>query len=127
MYLTLRISFSAMQTFLYFVCSSPFLACTPSILAPGTTETHAEKFVDWCRFIYAFGGAGVLILLTASTALVGVAHNSAFCLGLFSFLMVLLLLAEAALAIAFFADNSWKKKLPHDDTGEARQVPSCFD
>ena len=52
----------------------------------------------------------------------GVAHNSAFCLGLYSFLMVLLLLAQASLAIAFFADNSWKKKLPHDDTGEAKQV-----
>jgi len=73
-------------------------------------------------FIYAFGGAGVLILVTASTALVGVAHNSAFCLGLYSFLMVLLLLAQASLAIAFFADNSWKKKLPHDDTGEAKQM-----
>lgn len=73
-------------------------------------------------FIYAFGGAGVLILVTATTALVGVAHNSTFCLGLYSFLMVLLLIAQASLAIAFFADNSWKKKLPHDDTGEAKQI-----
>lgn len=72
-----------------------------------------------CRFIFAFGAAGILVLITASTALVGVAHNSAFCLGLYSFLMVVLLLAQAALAIAFFADNSWKKKLPHDETAEA--------
>ena len=72
-----------------------------------------------CRFIFAFGAAGILVLITASTALVGVAHNSAFCLGLYSFLMVVLLLAQAALAIAFFADKSWKKKLPHDETAEA--------
>ena len=72
-----------------------------------------------CRFIFAFGAAGILVLITASTALVGVAHNSAFCLGLYSFLMVVLLLAQAALAIAFFADHSWKKKLPHDETAEA--------
>lgn len=62
------------------------------------------------------------MLITASTALVGVAHNSSFCLGLYSFLMVLLLLAQAALAIAFFADKSWKKKLPQDETTEAVRV-----
>ena len=72
-----------------------------------------------CRFVFAFGAAGILVLITASTALVGVAHNSAFCLGLYSFLMVVLLLAQAALAIAFFTDHSWKKKLPHDETAEA--------
>ena len=77
------------------------------------------RFPFTCRFIFAFGAAGILVLITASTALVGVAHNSAFCLGLYSFLMVVLLLAQAALAIAFFADNSWKKKLPHDETAEA--------
>lgn len=57
-------------------------------------------------------------MITASTALVGVAHNSRFCLGLYSFLMVVLLLAQAALAIAFFTDNSWEKKLPHDESAE---------
>lgn len=36
--------------------------------------------------------------------------------------MVVLLIAQAALAIAFFADDSWKKLLPHDDTGEAQKV-----
>lgn len=62
------------------------------------------------------------MILTASTALFGVAHNSGFCLGLYSFLMVVLLIAQTALAIAFFADKSWKKLLPHDDTGEAEKV-----
>ena len=52
----------------------------------------------------------------------GVAHNSGFCLGLYSFLMVVLLIAQAVLAVAFFADDSWKKHLPHDETGEAEKV-----
>ncbi len=36
--------------------------------------------------------------------------------------MVVLLLAQAALAVAYFADSSWKKRLPEDDTGEALRV-----
>ena len=63
--------------------------------------------------------------MTASTALVGVAHNSGICLGIYSFLMVVLLIGQAVLAIALFADNSWQKYLPHDDTGEAERVSFC--
>ncbi len=39
--------------------------------------------------------------------------------------------AQAAVAVAFFADGSWRRHLPHDDTGEAKWVrarpgaPAC--
>lgn len=42
-------------------------------------------------------------------------------------MMVLLLLAQAALAIAFFADQSWQKKLPPDETAEAVTLCSPTD
>ena len=41
--------------------------------------------------------------------------------------MVVLLIAQAVLAVAFFADDSWKKHLPHDDTGEAKKVWADLD
>ena len=57
----------------------------------------------------------------------GVSYNSRGCLSLYSILLGLLLLVQAVLAVAFFADNSWKKKLPHDDTGQAAAVSlACF-
>lgn len=47
-----------------------------------------------CRFLFAFGGAGAVTFLTAATGLAGVACNSRALLGLYSVLMVLLLLAQ---------------------------------
>ena len=37
-------------------------------------------------------------------------------------MIVVMLLAQCALLVGYFADQSWKKKLPHDDTGEAAKV-----
>ena len=37
-------------------------------------------------------------------------------------MVVVMLLAQCALLVGYFADQSWKKKLPHDDTGEAHKV-----
>ena len=56
------------------------------------------------------------------SGLLGVAYNSRWLLWVYSTFMVVLLLAQAALAVAYFADSSWKKRLPEDDTGEARRV-----
>jgi hypothetical protein len=47
------------------------------------------------RFVFAFGGAGAVTFLVAATGLAGVACNSRALLGLYSVLMVLLLLAQA--------------------------------
>lgn len=79
------------------------------------------------RFIYAFGGAGLFTFVTAISGLGGVAYNSRCLLWVYSTFMVVLLLAQAALAIAYFVDSSWKKRLPHDDTGEARRVDLFLD
>ena len=71
----------------------------------------------------AFGGLGGLTFLTAWCGLVGVSYNNRGCLSLYSCLLgLLLLLVQVTLAVAFFADDSWKKKLPHDDTGQAAAV-----
>ena len=37
-------------------------------------------------------------------------------------MVVVMLLAQCALLVGYFADQSWKRKLPHDDTGEAHKV-----
>lgn len=73
-------------------------------------------------FIYAFFGAGLFTFITAATGLVGAARNNRVCLGLYAFLAIVLLLAQGALALAFFADAHWQKRFPPDETGEARKL-----
>ncbi|KAK9863553.1 hypothetical protein WJX84_003256 [Apatococcus fuscideae] len=92
-------------------------------------ESHADASrhllksdIGFPWFIYAFGGAGLFTFLTASAGLAGVAYNSRFLLWVYSTFMVILLLAQAVLAVAYFADSSWKKRLPEDDTGEALRM-----
>jgi len=74
------------------------------------------------RFIYAFGGAGLFLFLTAISGLYGACYSNRHCLNFYSTMIVAMLLAQCALLIGYFADQSWKKKLPHDDTGEAAKV-----
>ncbi|KAL3140782.1 hypothetical protein ABBQ32_005327 [Trebouxia sp. C0010 RCD-2024] len=73
-------------------------------------------------FIYAFGGAGLFLFLTAVSGLYGACYNSRFCLNFYSTMVVVMLLAQCALLVGYFADKSWKRKLPHDDTGEAHKI-----
>lgn len=72
--------------------------------------------------MYAFGGVGIIVFATAITGLVGAARSIRRCLNLYSTLVIVLLVAEGAMIVAYFADDSWQKRLPHDDTGEAKQV-----
>ena len=72
--------------------------------------------------MYAFGGVGIFVFATAITGLVGAARSIRWCLNLYSTLVIVLLVAEGAMIVAYFADDSWQKRLPHDDTGEAKQV-----
>ena len=74
------------------------------------------------RFIFAFGGAGLFTFLTAVTGLAGVGWNSRWLLGTYSVLLVIMLLVQAAVAITLFADDSWRKYLPPDQTGEFHKV-----
>ena len=74
------------------------------------------------RFIWAFGGTGLFTFLTATSGLIGVAANSPRMLGLYSVLLCTLLLGQAFLGVAFFADDTWRKHLPPDASGEATEV-----
>ena len=48
--------------------------------------------------------------------------NSRWLLGIYSVLIVIMLLVQAAVAITLFADDSWRKYLPPDQTGEFHKV-----
>ena len=74
------------------------------------------------RFIWAFGGTGLFTFLTAASGLIGVAANSPRVLGLYSVLLCTLLLGQAFLGVAFFADDTWRKHLPPDASGEATEA-----
>lgn len=73
-------------------------------------------------FIYAFGAAGAATFITASTALLGTALRSVYCVNLNVFLMCLVLTAQACLAVAFFVDHSWEHHLPPETSGEFEKV-----
>ena len=83
---------------------------------------HADMSFLPQRFIYAFGGAGLFLFLTAISGLYGACYSNRHCLNFYSTMVVVMLLAQCALLVGYFADQSWKKKLPHDDTGEAAKV-----
>ncbi len=83
---------------------------------------HADMSLLPQRFIYAFGGAGLFLFLTAISGLYGACYSNRHCLNFYSTMIVVMLLAQCALLVGYFADQSWKKKLPHDDTGEAAKV-----
>ncbi|KAK9785600.1 hypothetical protein WJX73_008891 [Symbiochloris irregularis] len=85
---------------------------------PPPPGPHSRK-AGFPWFIVGFGGMGALTFLTAWCGLLGVSYNNRSCLSIYSCLLGLLLLVQVTLAVAFFADDSWKKKLPHDDTGQA--------
>ena len=78
------------------------------------------------RFIYAFGGAGLFLFLTAISGLYGACYSNRHCLNFYSTMIIVMLLAQCVLLVGYFADQSWKKRLPHDDTGEAAKVGACL-
>lgn len=73
-------------------------------------------------FIYAFGGAGLFLFLTAISGLYGACYSNRHCLNFYSTMIIVMLLAQCVLLVGYFADQSWKKRLPHDDTGEAAKI-----
>ncbi len=74
------------------------------------------------RFIFAFGGVGLFTCITAASGLAGVTWNSRALLGMYSVLLVVMLLAQAVVAAALFTDKSWRRYLPPDETGEVKKV-----
>lgn len=55
------------------------------------------------RFIFAFGAAGAFTFLTAATGLAGVSWNSRALLGLYSVLLVLMLIAQVRVRVPCLA------------------------
>eukprot|EP00892_Ulva_mutabilis_P011099 jgi/Ulvmu1/8361/UM042_0067.1 len=84
-------------------------------------DKEKKKHTKYPWFIYAVGGAGLGVFLTAS---VGIASaDCAACgvtcfLGLYHALMVLLLLLQVSVVCFYFFDKSWEEDLPPDTTGE---------
>ena len=68
----------------------------------------------------------MFLCVTATAGLYGASYNSRHCLNFYSTMMVVMLLAQCALLVGYFADKRWKKKLPEDDTGEAARVRFFF-
>ena len=64
----------------------------------------------------------MFLFITALSGLYGASYNSRHCLRFYSTMVIVMLLAQCALLVGYYADKSWKKKLPHDDTGEAARV-----
>ena len=104
--------------------SSPWYAsCRFCMICEAKFVPVQEEMQLVCgRFIYAFGGAGLFLCITATSGLYGASYNSRHCLNFYSTMVVVMLLAQCALLVGYFADKSWKHKLPHDDTGEAARV-----
>lgn len=71
---------------------------------------------------------GLFTCITAASGLAGVRWNSRALLGMYSVLLVVMLLAQAVVAAALFTDKSWRRYLPPDETGEVKKVcaASCF-
>lgn len=68
----------------------------------------------------------MFLCITAVSGLYGASYNSRHCLNFYSTMVIVMLLAQCALLVGYFADKSWKQKLPHDDTGEAARVRCDF-
>ncbi|BDA51132.1 Tobamovirus multiplication protein 2A [Coccomyxa sp. Obi] len=91
----------------------------PTLPPPPPPPSHKLSF-PW--FIFAFGGVGLFTCITAASGLAGVSWNSRALLGVYSVLLVVMLLAQAVVAAALFTDKSWRKYLPPDETGEFKRI-----
>jgi len=85
-----------------------------SPVPPPPPMTHHLDKEPW--FLYAFGGAGVYIVITAAIGLLGAEHGNRCCLGMYTYQLGLMLLGQGALAIAIFTKNDFVK-MPEDITG----------
>ncbi|KAJ3692576.1 hypothetical protein LUZ60_011671 [Juncus effusus] len=73
-------------------------------------------------FIYAFIGLGILLFLMSCFGCIGASTKNGCCLSFYSFLIVLLILAELALVAFIFLDHNWKDVIPIDKTGDFEMI-----
>lgn len=67
-------------------------------------------------FIYLFIGVGAVIFIVSLFGCIGAGTRNTCCLCCYSFLVILLILAEAGGAAFIFFDHSWKDVIPVDKT-----------
>eukprot|EP00740_Mantoniella_antarctica_P008800 CAMPEP_0181372486 /NCGR_PEP_ID=MMETSP1106-20121128/14759_1 /TAXON_ID=81844 /ORGANISM="Mantoniella antarctica, Strain SL-175" /LENGTH=209 /DNA_ID=CAMNT_0023489897 /DNA_START=143 /DNA_END=769 /DNA_ORIENTATION=+ len=97
----------------------------PPPLSPGTIAPpppdipHVIAAEPW--FLYAFGGAGIYIVLTAATGLCGAEHANRCCLHLYTYQLGLMLLGQGALAVAVFVKSDFVQ-IPADITGNEEKA-----
>ncbi|XP_020084410.1 tobamovirus multiplication protein 2A-like [Ananas comosus] len=68
-------------------------------------------------FIYLFIGVGVIIFVISFFGCIGAFARNRCCLSCYSFLVILLILVELAVAAIIFFDSNWKDVIPADKTG----------
>lgn len=73
-------------------------------------------------FVGALMGAGAVICLIVLTGYVAAETRSGCCLCFYSFVAIMLIIAEAALAGCVFSNKSWRQYLPNDSTGELKNL-----
>ncbi|KAF6983217.1 hypothetical protein CFC21_001466 [Triticum aestivum] len=103
-----------------FTSSIFLLTMVPSICLAGFIGV-SNSFGDRAqrrltRFIYLFIGVGAVIFVVSLFGCIGAGTRNTCCLCCYSFLVILLILAEAGGAAFIFFDHSWKDVIPVDKT-----------
>lgn len=98
----------------------------PMLLAVTLSESILDKLPKaW--FIYLFIGIGVVLVFISCFGCIGAATTNGCCLSCYSFLLVLLILAELGCAAFIFFDESWKDTIPKDKTGDFEMIYDFLD
>jgi len=93
----------------------------PTGISPPPSPEGMEVLAGEPWFLYAFGGAGLYITLTAAAGLCGAEHANRCCLGIYNYMLCLLLLGQGALAIAIFTKSDFVH-MPEDITGSEEKA-----
>ncbi|MQL86854.1 hypothetical protein Taro_019389 [Colocasia esculenta] len=102
---------------------------SPEILALGRPMlmlvTLSESILDklpraW--FIYLFIGVGAILFFISCVGCIGATTRNGCCLSFYSFLLILLILAQLGCAAFIFFDHDWKDLIPADKTGDFDMV-----
>ncbi|KAF3330348.1 tetraspanin family protein [Carex littledalei] len=75
------------------------------------------KELEKAWFIYAFIGIGLLLLIMSCFGCIGAVTRNGCCLSFYSFLIIVLIVAELAAVAFIFLDHNWKDVIPADKTG----------
>uniref|UniRef100_A0A1D1XVJ9 CD82 antigen n=1 Tax=Anthurium amnicola TaxID=1678845 RepID=A0A1D1XVJ9_9ARAE len=107
----------------------PMPPMSPEILSLGRpmllVVSLSESILDnlpraW--FIYLFIGVGGVLFFISCVGCIGAATRNGCCLSFYSFLLILLILAELGCAAFIFFNHGWKDLIPADKTGDFNMI-----